>query len=460
MLRRGRQLVGRTRRLIWSRRRQVPEMRSIDPSPESYQSLAKEIDRVLRESLLGVWYPHSIDRICGGYHQRHPLRWSGNDENNKFLVCQARLAWTAAVAAGYATECRDQYIYYALHGLDFLDRVMRDGKFGGFHWRLDRAGQLNDRFGDDKHVYGIAFVIYAAAEIYRQTRNNRGLQVALDAYHWLETHAADHENGGYFERLRRDGSYIPPPSKSSRDKHLYMLNTLVGYKSMNTHLHLLEAYTLLYQVWPEAGLRKRLEHILQIVRDRIAVAPGALNLYFTVDWRPVPAHDSFGHDVEAAYLLTEASSVLERPEDHVTWGIAKQLVDHALVWGWDETHRGFYNKGETFYRAHDTRKFGWVQAEGMNALLLMHERFGNETSIYFESFAKQWCFIHKFQIDHGNGGWHTVLDRSGQTLTGRQQVDETGSIYHYVRALVNASRKLRHLTEVAQAKMESTTRQV
>jgi mannobiose 2-epimerase len=219
---------------------------------------------------------------------------------------------------------------------------------------------------------------------------------------------------------------------------------------MNTHIHLLEAYTLLYQIWPEAELRRRLEHILHIVRDRISVAPGALNLYFTADWRPVPAHDSFGHDVEAAYLLTEASSVLGRPEDPVTWGIAKQLVDHALVWGWDETYGGFYNKGETFYQAHDTRKFGWVQAEGLNALLLMHDRFVDENGSYFTAFTKQWGFISNFQIHRSHGGWHTVLSREGRAIATGHGHDETGSIYHYVRASVNASRKLRHLAATAE----------
>jgi mannobiose 2-epimerase len=261
----------------------------------------------------------------------------------------------------------------------------------------------------------------------------------------LEHYAADRRNGGYFEWLRRDGSYIPPPPSASRDKRLYTLNTLVGYKSMNTHLHLLEAYTLLYEVWPNKDLRNRLDHLLHIVRDRIAVAPGALNLYFTPDWHAVPAHDSFGHDVEAAFLLTEAVKTLGRAEDAATWNLASQLVDHALVWGWDEKFGGFYDKGEAFFSAHDTRKFGWVQAEGLNALLLMHARFVNENGSYFKAFTKQWHFIRSFQIDHRHGGWHRVLTREGRVTASSREPDETGAIYHFVRAMIKAIRALRNL---------------
>jgi len=445
MLTRGRQLLGQTAHLLWYLRPSFAASCTIDQTRNGYQSLADEINRLLHENLLTIWYPHSLDETYGGYHQRLSLSWPGQGETNKFLVCQARLAWTAAAAAGYVREFRDRYLAYALHGLNFLDNVMRDEKFGGFHWRLDRSGRLTDKFGDDKHVYGIAFVVYAAAEIFRQTKNDRGLQVAVDAYEWLEHYAADRENGGYFEWLRRDGSYIPPPHSVSRDKRLYTLETLVGYKSMNTHLHILEAYTLLYEVWPDKDLKDRLEHLVHIVRDRMAVTLGALNLYFTPDWRTVPAHDSFGHDVEAAFLLTEAIKALGRAEDAVTWNLARQLVDHALVWGWDEKFGGFYSKGEAFFRAHDTRKFDWVQAEGLNALLLMHERFVDENGDYFKAFTKQWRYIRNFQIDYRHGSWHTVLTREGGAISSGRPPNESGAIYHYARAMINAIRTLRHL---------------
>lgn len=439
-------LIGRLARLFRNRQVKIRESSSVDRSYDSCRKLADEIARLLQDNLLKVWYPDSLDRTFGGYIQRLSPKRSEKEQTNKYLVCQARLAWTAAAAAGSVADLKDQYLECAVHGLRYLERVMRDEEFGGFHWMLDPVGCLSQRFGDEKHVYGIAFVIYAAAEFFCHTKDARALQLAVDTYRWLEDHAADREHGGYFEHMRRDGTPIPPPLHPSRDKRLYILGTLVGYKSMNSHLHLLEAYTLLYGVWPDKELRERLDHLLHIVRDRIAVAPGALNLYFTADWRPVPAHDSFGHDVEAAYLLTEATGALGRAEDPPTWSVARQLVDHALTWGWDEKYGGFYNKGETFFQAHDTRKFGWVQAEGLMALLLMHKRFGHETATYFDAFGRQWRFIRNLQIDHKGGSWHSVVTRDGCTLARSAQADETGSIYHYVRAMLHVSRALRQLS--------------
>ena len=114
-----------------------------------------------------------------------------------------------------------------------------------------------------------------------------------------------------------------------------------------------------------------------------------MNLYLTRDWRAIPAHDSFGHDVETAYLLVEAAEALGMPDDAKTWQIARRLVDHALDWGWDDEHGGFYDKGESFGGpAYDSKKVWWTQAEGLNALLLMHHKFGDQTDRYWEGVPK------------------------------------------------------------------------
>ena len=416
-------------------------LRRADRIDDNYLQLANEIDRLLRNKVLAVWYPRCIDQIYGGFK---PI-WPTRGETEKFVVFQARMAWIAATVAGYATDLQAEYLDYARHGLEFLNRVMHDKQFGGYYWKVDLTGDFTERFGDDKHVYGIAFVIHAASETTRQTKDDCALQMAIEAYRWLEHHAADRQHGGYCEWLRRDGSPIPPPPKPYRKWRFYRLGTLVGYKSMNSHLHLLGAYTALYRVWPDEGLRKRLEQLLSILRDRIAVEPGALNLYFTPDWRPLPAHDSFGHDVEAAYFLAAAVEALGQPDDQTTWRVARQLVDHALIWGWDERYGGFYHKGEIFSGTHDMRKFGWVQAESLNALLLMHERFGQETNDYFEAFIKLWQFIRTHQINHRHGDWHRILTRNGRTLPHDNTVQESGTVNHYAHGMMNVMRGLRNL---------------
>ena len=147
---------------------------------------------------------------------------------------------------------------------------------------------------------------------------------------------------------------------------------------MNVHIHLLEALAALSRVdrspggdGPAARAARRWS------ATGSPSSPGALNLYLTPDWRAIPAHDSFGHDVETAYLLVEAAEALGMPDDARTWQVARSLVDHALDWGWDDEHGGFYDKGESFGNpACDRKKVWWTEAEGLNALLVMDRKYG------------------------------------------------------------------------------------
>jgi mannobiose 2-epimerase len=213
---------------------------------------------------------------------------------------------------------------------------------------------------------------------------------------------------------------------------------------MNSHIHILEALTELHRVWPSQEVSERLQEIFLIVRDKIAVEPGCLNLYFTPDWRAVPDHDSFGHDVETAYLLLEAAERLHLAGDPRTRGLARSLVDHALEYGWDNRLGGFYDKGTAFGRAYGLDKIWWTQAEGLNSLLLMHELFGAENQQYWAAFCKQWEFIKKYQINTKAGEWYDTVSPEGQPV-----LKDLGHIwkatYHNGRALMESVSRLRRL---------------
>ena len=335
------------------------------PRPGEVKELRRKIDGLLREELTRRWYPLAVDRERGGFHQDFARDWSPLPEENRFLVYQARMTWTAAAFAAYSPPHREEYAKYARHGIEYLDRVMRDRQSGGFHWMLSPEGRVDPRLGDEKHVYGTAFVLYAASKAHEVTRDELALKVARDAFGWLEAHAHDAEHGGYFEAIRRDGTPIVQWDEDAPiAKRTDRLGVYYGFKSMNAHIHLLEAIAEFARVEKTPLVERRLREMHAIVRDRIAVEPGALNLYLTRDWRAIPAHDSFGHDIETAYLLVEAAEVLGIPDDAATWHMARRLVDHALDWGWDEEHGGFYYKGEAFAgEAYDTAQ-GLVDAGG------------------------------------------------------------------------------------------------
>jgi mannobiose 2-epimerase len=166
-------------------------------------------------------------------------------------------------------------------------------------------------------------------------------------------------------------------------------------------------------------------------------------LFFTPQWQALPDHDSFGHDVETAFLLVEAAAALGRPEDARTWALARRIVDHALQFGWDTRHGGFYDAGGVFGPIFNREKIWWVQAEGMNALLLMDGKFGGETSRYWEAFIGQWQFIQRHQIDARHGGWFSEVSENGEALPGRVKSDGWTEGYHQGRALLTVSAALR-----------------
>ena len=272
------------------------------------------------------------------------------------------------------------------------------------------------------------------------------LRVARDAFDWLERCAHDPQHGGYYEALTRDGKPVlqwdpAAPLVQRCDR----LSVYYGFKSMNAHIHLLEALAELHRVDPEPLVQERLQEMLAIVRDRIAVEPGALNLYLTADWRAVPAHDSFGHDVETTYLLLEAAESLGQGHDNRTLTVARQLTDHALDWGWDQTHGGFYDKGEAFRAAFEHNKVWWTQVEGLNTLLLLHRRFGQSTDRYWQAFRLQWDFIARHQLDPQYGGFFESVTHDGILHGDGQKSSPWKAAYHTGRALMNVVRSLRQM---------------
>jgi len=270
--------------------------------------------------------------------------------------------------------------------------------------------------------------------------------IAQRAFRWMDEHGHDSKNGGYFEWLTRDGKPISAHPETGKVEELPVASFPIGYKSMNTHIHLLEAFAQLYEVWKDDTVRKRIEELLAIIRDKVCVEPGAMNLYFTNAWQPIPDHDSYGHDVEAAYLMLEAEDALGHTHNPATERMAKMLVDHALAYGWDQAHGGFYREGTTIGRAEDKLKEWWVQVEGLNTLLIMHEEYGRRSDLYFKAFQQQWQFIKEYQVDSEFHGLYEMIGTDGKpTIQSKGRIWKAA--YHDGRAFLNVTERLRKLAE-------------
>jgi mannobiose 2-epimerase len=412
------------------------------PSRETYLKLAAEVEDALHTDVIGVWFPRSVDLKNGGFHSHFARDWQPKPSDGKFSVFQGRMTWVASQVVLHEPKRKDEFLPVVHQGVDYLQDVMWDKQDGGFFWGLDDAGKFTPDFTDGKHLYGISFCIYGAAAAYEATGDPKALELAKKGFLWADQHAHDSVNGGYYEWLTRDGTPVVPQVPNGQVAE----GTVgpVNYKSMNTHIHLLEAFTQLYKVWPDPTLRARLEEMLVIVREKICVEPGVMNLYFTNAWQPIPGHDSYGHDVETAYLMLETDEVLHQKANPKTERMAKMLLDHALAYGWDHENGGFFREGTTFGKPEDTLKEWWIQVEGLNALLLMHERYGREDGIYFQRFLEQWKFIQTHTIDAQYHGLYNLTKADGTPVT----LDK-GSIwkgaYHDSRAFWNVSERLRKL---------------
>jgi cellobiose epimerase len=417
------------------------------PIRETYLKLADDVEITLHHDVLDVWFPRTVDHENGGFRSDFTREWSpAIKSGGKFSVFQGRMTWISSQVALRRPDLKDKFLPIAQHGLDYLNNTLWDKQYGGFYWGLDDKASTSSYYTDGKHLYGNSFALYGAAAAYQATKNPEALELAQKAFRWIDEHAHDSKNGGYFEWLTREGKVVEGNPDDVRLQPVPVAEFPIGYKSMNTHIHLLESFTQLYEVWKDDTLRQRLGELLAINRDKICLQPGVMNLYFTNDWRAIPDHDSYGHDVETAYLMLEAEDVLGKGHDPKTERMAKLLVDHALANGWDEIYGGFYQDGTTFGKPESRLKEWWVQMEGLNSLLLMHEKYGRQTDTYFKAFQKQWEFIKTYQIDPQFYGVYEMVSPDGIPVNANKGRIWKGA-YHDGRALLNVSDRLRKLAQ-------------
>jgi mannobiose 2-epimerase len=416
----------------------------------AYRRIAAECEDNLRKHIVSQWFPRAMDEKRGGYFQNYAEDWSFIDKDDRATVYQGRLTWLAAEAAHrYPAEAK-LWTDRSNHGLDFLADHMWDQQYGGFFWSLGAtAPYAPDRDGE-KHMYGHAFGLYAAATNYSRTKNPRALKLTKDAFLWMEEHAHDGVNGGYVESISREGKKqltappglpAPPAGRPQGDA----LGVPFGQKGMNCHIHILEALTATYEAWPDPRVRARLDEVFLIVRDKVATPPGHLHLYFQADWTPAPRAISFGHDVETGFLLAEASQALGKASEQRTWAVSRMLVDQPLVVGFDKERGGFYDESDLAGTLTRTDKIWWVEAEGLNALLLMHDRYGATTPRYWQAFLKQWDLISNHMIDQKNGGWYSRVKADGSVIPGLVKSDRWTEGYHQGRSMLRVSERLREL---------------
>lgn len=419
--------------------------------PDEKQEIARQMEKSLKEDLLTKFFPRTIDEEQGGFLSSFTYDWKLSGPQDKMIVTQARHTWTPSKAAQLYPQ-NPVYLKAARHGYEFLKNTMWDKKNGGFYTWVSRDGK--PRMDELKTAYGNAFGIYALAAYYQTTGDTTALNLAKQAFAWLEKHSHDPVKKGYFQHLSIEGKPVLTPSANNKE---------VGYKDQNSSIHLLEAFAELYTVWPDELVRERLQEMLTLIRDTIVTDKGYLTLFLTPDWKPVSYRDSsetarkanygldhvsFGHDVETAYLMLEASHILGLKHDEKTVRITKKMVDHALENGWDEKAGGFYDRGyylkgqDKITIVHDAKNW-WTQAEALNTLLLMADTYPNDKHQYMEKFKKQWDYVQQYMLDKTHGGWYDGgIDKEPDRKTAAKG-HAWKACYHESRSLMNCLQRLR-----------------
>ncbi|MEO8464793.1 MAG: AGE family epimerase/isomerase [Gammaproteobacteria bacterium] len=382
-------------------------------------------------NILAFWNPKAIDRENGGYRLNHDAlgEWQGRSGNRE-LVGQARTLWFFArlMTTPYRSKAYDSA---ARHGFDFLRDRLWDEQFGGFFWEVDSTGRVPTKV--DKHLYGQAFGLYALAEYAIATGDARAEAMARQLYGLLEQHAHDIANGGYREFFRRDWSAAEPAFVT------YMQNR-ADVKQLNTHVHLLEAFTRYSHLVREPAVRDRLTELI-VVMSNTVVRKGAIACTDVHDsaWVPstTPAHSlvTYGHDLENIWLLIEACEAVALP-NALLRDLYESLFHNAWRFGFDHRRGGFFYQGPLRKSVTARQKVWWVQAEALLCALHMYRLTRKE--VYFRCFRETLDWITRRQIDWTVGEWHGRIETDG-TSSGGKSGDRTGrwkTPYHNGRAII------------------------
>ena len=414
-------------------------------SENTTDDLAAEMESILKDKMLYMWYPRIVDSVNGGFYTNFAYNWEKMPRQEKMIVSQARGVWTASKAAErYPHDKR--YEQAAAHGYKFLRDTMWDSVRGGFvtYWGLDDEQEGISEA--PKQAYGNAFALYALAAYYKITKSPEVLELAKRTFLWMDQVYHDEKYGGYFDYLEEDRQTANADNPRQN---------VMQYKDYNSSIHILEAFAELYPVWQDSLLKSRLKEMLHIVRDTITTEHGYMQLYFEDNWQAVSHfgesrdevlknlytdHISFGHDIETAYLLIEAAHALGE-EQETTQAKARKMIDYTIAHGFDKDFSGIFDGGYAFESPDKVEvvmkgKAWWSQAEALNALLLFSTLYPEET-IYKDAFEKMWSYIKKNCIDFEYGDWYVeALDASPRAKTA-PKAHAWKSNYHTSRTIMN-----------------------
>ena len=390
------------------------------------QEYKGDMQRELGE-ILSFWTRYCPDLVQGGFYGRIDQCNGIHPDAPRGVVLYSRILWTFSAAFNIQQDpgCLQQ----AERAYEYISKHFIDPQEGGVFWSVDKQGCVLE---DRKQIYGLAFCVYGLSEFYQASKKQSALDEAIGLYRIIERHAYDKKQKGYYEAFTRDWKKIDDLRLSPKDVN--------EQKTMNTHLHVLEAYANLYLCWKNAGLRGQIENLLEVFAHRIIDdRTRHLNLFFDENWNLKSALVSYGHDIEAAWLLQRAAETVGHPGWTRTMKTLAVSIADAAAEGLD-CDGGL--KYETDQGLTDADKHWWPQAEAMVGFFNAYQLSGEEK--YLHRSLRSWEFVRRYIKDRVFGEWHWGVHADHRLMEKHDKAGFWKCPYHNSRACMELIRRLEH----------------
>lgn len=406
----------------------------------------RELSQELKD-ILAYWQRYAPDPVNGGFYGTVGYDNVPRSNDAKGIVLNSRILWTFSAAARH-TQHTDDYLPVAKRAFDYLSTYFRDPEYGGVYWLVDAKGQPGRESAADasKQLYGQAFAVYGLSEYYHATQHKPALAFAQAIYEAMVKHAYDPVKGGFTEAFARDWTEAQSYAIARKDNG--------ESKTMNTHLHILEAFVSLLRVWTDPGLKSQVRGLIQLFLDHI-IDPktNRMVLFQGANWEPRRTGISYGHDIEASWLLLEAAEVLRETDLLKKVRQKSVLMARAALSGLDaDGGMNYEYEGPDEQKPTQNRAAGhwnrerswWVMAEAMVGFMNAYQL--TKEPLFLDKSAASWTYIKNHLLDTTNGEWFSGVDQAGKVL-GNTKISAWKCPYHNGRACMETMERIGKLID-------------
>lgn len=408
-----------------------------------YDSIKSE----LFDNILPYWQKYSRDSVNTGFFGEIDNQNHQNDKMERSIVMTSRFLWTYSAVARFSKN--KSFLEMAHFAYKVISEKYFDKQNGGVYWSVMPDGTPKVT---KKQIYGEAFCCYGLSEYAAALKeletsvefvqlSEKVMNEALEIYNLLENHALDKSQGGYIEACAVDWNKTADMILSPKDMNCP--------KSMNTNLHVMEAYTNLYRTIPvvfsdakplQREIGDSLANLVEVTVNKIVQKNAHLGMFFDMAWNLLSDEISFGHDIEASWLLWEAVCELgdEQLKSEIRDLVIK-MTDVTYEEGFDKENGCLENFLKDGGKVLDRTRVWWNQAESVNGFYNAWEMTGEEK--YASIVEKQWAWIQNHQVDKKGGDWWNALNVDGTPILEEPKGGNWKTSYHNGRTCLELLRR-------------------